>query len=76
MFLFNVAKKNEDGSVKSFEMLKLLNRIIFRGASCKKIVCCVVGCWVSTPPPTKTIPLSPDLLVYRNYRHGISISGG
>ena len=40
MFLFNVAKKNEDGSVKSFEMLKLLNRIIFRGASCKKIVCC------------------------------------
>jgi len=40
MFLFNVVKKNEDGSLKSFEMLKLLNRIIFRGVSCKKILCC------------------------------------
>ena len=40
MFLFNVVKKDEDGNVKSFEFLKLLNRIIFRGASCGKIVCC------------------------------------
>lgn len=43
MFLFNAAKKDEDGGVKSFEMLKILNRIIFRGVSCGKIVCC--GGW-------------------------------
>ena len=39
MFLFNVVKKDEDGNMKSFEFLKLLNRIIFRGVSCGKIVC-------------------------------------
>ena len=43
MFLFNVAKKNEDESVKSFEILKILNNIIFRGAPCSRIMCC--GGW-------------------------------
>ena len=41
MFLFNVGKKNDDDkNVNSFEMLKLFNKLLFRGASCQKIVCC------------------------------------
>lgn len=33
MFLFNVAKKDEDGSVKTFEFLKSLKRLLFRESS-------------------------------------------
>lgn len=43
MFLFNVAKKNEDGGVKSFEFLKILNNLVLRRTSCSKIMCC--GGW-------------------------------
>lgn len=40
MFLFNFSKKHEDGSVKSSELFKILNRIFFREVSCSKIMCC------------------------------------
>ena len=39
MFLFNSSHKNEDGNVKTFELLKILNNIVFRGTSCSKIMC-------------------------------------
>ena len=49
MFLFNVAKKDGDGSVKSVELLKWLKPIIFRGASCGKVVCySLLGIYSST----------------------------
>lgn len=38
MFLLNVAKKDEDGNMKSFEFLKVLNRFFFRGPFCGNIV--------------------------------------
>tara|TARA_Y100000389_G_scaffold191863_1_gene218657 strand:- start:836 stop:1789 length:954 start_codon:yes stop_codon:yes gene_type:complete len=41
MFLFNIVKKNDDDdNVSPFEMLKVFNKLLFRGASCRKIVCC------------------------------------
>ena len=40
MFLFNAGKKNDDDkNVNSFEMLKVFNKLLFRSASCSKIVC-------------------------------------
>lgn len=43
MFLLNDVKKNEDRRVKSIELLKILNNIIFNRTSCSKIMCC--GGW-------------------------------
>ena len=74
MFLFNVAKKNEDENIKSFEMMKLLNKLIFRGASVKKVMYC--GSWslLGVYSTTQIKYLLPYLLKF--FYGAIIITGG